>query len=53
MQKDRPLKIGKKETKEKIRAKTNDDMAEEAKLCFQYATELFKELYAEKKETDQ
>ena len=41
------------ETKEKIRAKTNDDMAEEAKLCFQYATELFKELYAEKKETDQ
>ena len=37
----------------KIRAKTNDDMAEEAKLCFQYATELFKELYAEKKETDQ
>ena len=42
-----------KETKEKIRAKTNDDMAEEAKLCFQYATELFKELYAEKKETDQ
>ena len=42
-----------KETKEIIRSKTNDSMAEEAKLCFEYATELFKELYAEKKETDQ
>ena len=28
-------------------------MAEEAKLCFEYATQLFKELYAAKKETDQ
>ena len=42
-----------KETKEKIRAKTNDSMADEAKLCFKYAAELFKELYAQKKETDQ
>ena len=42
-----------KETKEIIRSKTSDSMAEEAKLCFEYATQLFKELYAEKKETDQ
>ena len=42
-----------KETKEIIRSKTSDSMADEAKLCFEYATELFKELYAEKKETDQ
>ena len=41
-----------KETKEIIRSKTDDSMAEEAKLCFEYATNLFKELYAEKKETD-
>ena len=32
------------EYKEKIRAKCNDDMAEEAKICFDYATELFKEM---------
>ena len=33
-----------KETKEKIRAKTNDSMSEEAKICFDYATELFKDM---------
>jgi heme oxygenase len=33
-----------KETKEKIRAKTNDSMADEAKICFDYATELFKDM---------
>ena len=32
------------EYKEKIRAKCNDDMADEAKICFDYATELFKEM---------
>jgi len=32
------------EYKEKIRAKINDDMADEAKLCFEFATDLFKEL---------
>jgi heme oxygenase len=32
------------EYKDKIRAKCNDDMAEEAKICFDYATELFKEM---------
>jgi len=33
-----------KETKEAIRAKTNDSMADEAKICFDYATELFKDM---------
>ena len=33
-----------KETKEAIRSQTNDDMAEEAKICFDYATELFKDM---------
>lgn len=33
-----------KELKEKIRSKCNDDMAEEAKLCFDFATDLFKEM---------
>jgi len=33
-----------KEIKESIRAKTNDSMAEEAKICFDYATELFKDM---------
>lgn len=33
-----------KETKESIRAKTNDSMANEAKICFDYATELFKDM---------
>jgi len=32
------------EYKEKIRAKINDDMADEAKLVFDYATELFKDM---------
>ena len=32
------------EYKDKIRAKCNDDMAAEAKICFDYATELFKEM---------
>ena len=32
------------ELKESIRAKTNDDMAEESKYCFHASTELFKEL---------
>ena len=32
------------EIKEKIRAKTNDTMADEAKICFDYATELFKDM---------
>jgi len=27
-----------------IRAKINDDMADEAKVCFQFATDLFKEM---------
>ena len=30
--------------KEHIRSKINDDMAEEAKLCFDFATRLFKEM---------
>ena len=30
--------------KEKIRSKCKDTMAEEAKLCFHFATELFKEM---------
>ncbi|MDA8897383.1 biliverdin-producing heme oxygenase [bacterium] len=34
----------KKELKENIRAKINDDMAEEAKYCFTASTNLFKEL---------
>ena len=34
-----------KETKEKIRAKTNDDMAEEAKKVFTFATRLFVEMH--------
>ena len=34
----------KKELKESIRAKINDDMAEEAKYCFTSSTNLFKEL---------
>jgi len=33
-----------KEIKEKVRAKCSDDMAEEAKLCFDFATDLFKEM---------
>ena len=33
-----------KEIKEIIRAKTNDSMADEAKICFDYATELFKDM---------
>lgn len=32
------------EYKEKIRAKCSDDMAEEAKICFAFATELFKDM---------
>jgi heme oxygenase len=32
------------ECKEKIRARTNNGMADEAKICFDYATELFQEL---------
>jgi len=32
------------EYKEKIRAKINDSMAEEAIVCFEFATQLFKEL---------
>jgi len=32
------------EIKEAIRAKTNDSMADEAKICFDYATELFKDM---------
>lgn len=39
-----------KEVKEKIRSKTTDDMAEEAKLCFNFAAELFKELHNAQKE---
>lgn len=35
------------ELKEKIRAKTDDSMADEAKICFEYATELFKEMHNE------
>jgi heme oxygenase len=35
--------------KEKIRAKCNDNMADEAKVCFDFATELFKELMEHKK----
>lgn len=30
--------------KEKIRARCNDDMADEAKLCFDFATKLFKQM---------
>ena len=41
-----------KETKEIIRSKTNDSMAEEAKLCFEYATELFLGIVCPEKETD-
>jgi len=33
-----------KEYKEKIRAKIDDSMADEAKLCFDFATRLFKEM---------
>ncbi len=36
--------LDKKELKENIRAKINDDMAEEAKYCFTASTNLFKEL---------
>lgn len=32
------------EYKEKIRAKCKDEMAEEAKICFDFATQLFKEM---------
>jgi heme oxygenase len=40
-----------KEIKERIRSKTDDSMADEARLCFGYAAELFKELHnAQKKE---
>ena len=38
-----------KETKEIIRAKTNDIWQKKPKLCFEYATQLFKELYAREK----
>lgn len=34
-----------KAVKEKIRNRTDDSMADEAKLCFGYAAELFKELH--------
>ena len=34
--------------KDKIRAKCNDNMADEAKVCFDFATELFKELMEHK-----
>ena len=30
-----------------IRSKLNDNMADEAKICFEYATELFKEMHNE------
>jgi hypothetical protein len=30
--------------KEHIRSKLNDDMADEAKICFDFATQLFKEM---------
>ena len=30
-----------------IRSKLNDNMADEAKVCFEYATELFKEMHNE------
>jgi hypothetical protein len=30
-----------------IRSKLNDNMAEEAKVCFTFATELFKEMHNE------
>jgi heme oxygenase len=32
------------ETKEMIRALTNDDMADEARACFEFSTQLFKDL---------
>jgi hypothetical protein len=32
------------ETKEMIRALTNDDMADEARKCFEFSTQLFKDL---------
>jgi len=32
------------QTKEQIRELVNDDMAEEAKVCFTFATQLFKEM---------
>ena len=34
-----------KEIKERIRSKTDDSMAEEAKLCFKFAADLFKDLH--------
>ena len=34
----------KDQLKEAIRAKTNDSMAEEAKLCFDFATKLFQQM---------
>lgn len=33
-----------KDLKDKIRSKTKDSMAEEAKVCFNFATQLFKEM---------
>lgn len=33
------------EIKTRIRNKTDDSMADEAKLCFEFATELFKDLH--------
>ena len=33
-----------KETKELLRALTNDDMADEARACFEFSTQLFKDL---------
>ena len=39
-----PLDTDKAKLKESIRAKTTDEMAEEAKYCFTASTNLFKEL---------
>ena len=33
-----------KELKERIREKCSDDMADEAKICFDFATDLFKDM---------
>ena len=38
------IKYGEPETKEIIRSKTSDSMADEAKLVFDFATQTFKEL---------
>ena len=34
-----------KEVKERIRSKTDDSMADEARLCFKFAADLFKDLH--------